>query len=412
MFNVVDACRVCGSGGLQDVLDLGAQPPANHLRRPDEVPPDAVPLDLQICGNCETAQITATIDPEVLFGTYLWVTGTSAGANAYSSVFVNRVESIPGLRDPSGGGDPRSVIEIASNDGTFLRRFSERGWTVLGVDPAVNIADRAHADGIPTRCDFFGVDVATEIVADQGHADVVVARNVVPHVADIHSVVEGLAVAAGDDGVVVIEAHDAQVILDELHYDSIYHEHLFYFSLSTLCSLCRRHGLEAFDVHSSPISGGSQVVFLSRRIREPSERLSRAADQACSEDQLQAWSTFAADSRSHAEALREVVIDAGEKGKVIGYGASARSSTMLNFAGLGNVEISAIIDQNPLKHDRLTAGTDIPIVSLEAGLELLNPPDTVLLLAWNFRDEIRRNLVSNGFEGQVIVPLPGEVRVI
>ena len=411
MFEIVDACRICKSGELLEVLNLGFQPPANHLRRPSEVAPDAVPLDLRLCAGCETAQITATIDPEVLFGTYLWVTGTSSGARAYSSTFVDLVEAIPGLRGAAEGGDRRSVIEVASNDGTFLRRFSERGWTVLGVEPAANIADQANSDGVPTLPEFFGVEVAESIVVDQGHADVVVARNVVPHVAEIHSVIEGLAVAAGEDGIVVIEAHDAQVILEELHYDSIYHEHLFYFSLSTLCSLCRRYGLEAFDLHRSPISGGSHVVFFSRRDRKRSVRLSKALDRSASFNQVEAWSKFASGSRSHAATLREVVTDACRTGTVIGYGASARSSTMLNFAGISSADIEVVIDQNPLKHGRLTAGTDIPIVSPEQGLGKLTDGDTVLLLAWNFHDEIREILTASGFGGRVIVPLPGEVQI-
>ena len=411
MFEIIHTCRVCGSGALREVLDLGSQPPANHLRRPGEAAPEVVPLDLRLCAACETAQITATIDPEVLFETYLWVTGTSSGARAYSSTFVDLVEAIPGLRGAAEGGDRRSVIEVASNDGTFLRRFSERGWTVLGVEPAANIADQANSDGVPTLPEFFGVEVAESIVVDQGHADVVVARNVVPHVAEIHSVIEGLAVAAGDDGIVVIEAHDAQVILEELHYDSIYHEHLFYFSFSTLCSLCRRYGLEAFDVHRSPISGGSHVVFFSRRDRKRSVRLSKALDRSASFNQVEAWSKFASGSRSHAATLREVVTDACRTGTVIGYGASARSSTMLNFAGISSADIEVVIDQNPLKHGRLTAGTDIPIVSPEQGLGKLTDGDTVLLLAWNFHDEIREILTASGFGGRVIVPLPGEVQI-
>ena len=411
MFEIIHTCRICGSGALRDVLDLGSQPPANHLRRPGESVPEAVPLDLRLCDACDTAQITATIDPEVLFDTYLWVTGTSAGARAYSSTFVDLVEAIPGLRETVEGGDRRSVIEVASNDGTFLRRFAERGWTVLGVEPAANIADQANSDGVPTLPEFFGVEVAESIVVDRGHADVVVARNVVPHVAEIHSVIEGLAVVAGDDGIVVIEAHDAQVILEELHYDSIYHEHLFYFSFSTLCSLCRRHGLEAFDVHRSPISGGSHVIFFSRRSRNLSVRLSQAMDRSASFNQAEAWSKFASGSRSHAATLREVVTDARRTGTVIGYGASARSSTMLNFAGISGADLEVVIDQNPLKHGRLTAGTDIPIVSPEQGLGKLTDGDTVLLLAWNFHDEIREILTASGFGGRVIVPLPGEVQI-
>lgn len=411
VYETTDTCRICSSGALADVLDLGRQPPANHLRPADDPAPESVPLDLRRCADCGTAQITATIDPEVLFGTYLWVTGTSVGAREYSSTFADRVEAATGPGTEPGRA-PRSVVEVASNDGTFLRRFAERGWDVLGVDPASNIAEAASADGVPTLAEFFDADLARSIVEDRGPADVVVARNVVPHVAEIHAVVAGLAAMAGENGIVVVEAHDAQVILDELHYDSIYHEHLFYFSLDTLCALFGRYGLTSFDLHASPISGGSHVVFLSSDGRPPTDRLRAARDRSEEVATSESWAVFAEASIAHASSLREAVVDAGTRGRVVGYGASARSSTMLNFAGISCADVHQVIDRNPLKHGRLTAGTDIPIVSPEEGLAELGSNDTVLLLAWNFRDEILDDLRGAGFEGQVILPLPGEVRVL
>ena len=412
MYDLVTDCRICGAIDLARVLDLGAQPLANRLRYPSDPPLDPVPLALMLCSSCSTAQISATVDPEELFGSYLWVTGTSVAARNYSDTFVKRVDRVVSGLDGVGEVVPRFVVEVASNDGTFLRQFLGRGWRALGVEPAGNIANVASIGGIPTLPEFFDVDLADSLQSEYGCADVVVARNVIPHVADIHSVIEGLATLAGDSGVVVIEVHSAEVILDEIHYDSIYHEHLFYFSLSTLCSLCRRHGLEAFDLHRSPISGGSHVVFFSRRDRKRSVRLSKALDRSTTASQAGAWSKFASGSRSHAAALREVVTDACRTGKVIGYGASARSSTMLNFAGISSADLELVIDQNPLKHGRLTAGTDIPIVSPEVGLSEIGSSDTVLLLAWNFEEEIVGRLRSSGFCGDIIVPLPRKVRIL
>jgi novobiocin biosynthesis protein NovU/D-mycarose 3-C-methyltransferase len=233
-------------------------------------------------------------------------------------------------------------------------------------------------------------------------------------VANIHSVIDGLITVAGDLGVIVIEVHSAEVILDELHYDSIYHEHLFYFSLETLCGLCERHGLYPFDVFESPISGGSLAVFLSQRRRPPSSRLDEATDRGMSlkMNSPGSWATFADSAIEHAAALKAVVGEYSLSGKVVGYGASARSSTMLNFAGITSADVVAVIDGNELKQGRLTAGTDIPIVSPEVGMGEIGSADAVVLLAWNFEEEIVGQLRGSGFRGDIIVPLPRTIRIL
>ena len=414
MYDLVADCRICGSAGLAPVLDLGVQPLANHLRYPSDPTPVPVPLDLRQCTSCWTAQISATVRPDELFGSYLWVTGTSAAARRYSDTFVDRVDDVLSGLDGVPASTPGFVVEVASNDGTFLRRFLERGWRVLGVEPAGNIAEAAVAGGVPTLPEFFGAEIADDLQREHGCADVVVARNVVPHVANIHAVIDGLITVAGDLGVIVIEVHSAEVILDELHYDSIYHEHLFYFSLETLCGLCERHGLYPFDVFESPISGGSLAVFLSQRRRPPSSRLDEATDRGMSlkMNSPGSWATFADSALEHAAALKAVVGEYSLSGKVVGYGASARSSTMLNFAGITSADVAAVIDGNELKQGRLTAGTDIPIVSPEVGMGEIGSADAVLLLAWNFEEEIVGQLRGSGFRGDIIAPLPRTIRIL
>ncbi len=414
MYDLVTDCRICGKAGLAHVLDLGAQPLANHLRYPGDPPPDPVPLDLMLCTSCGTAQISATVRPDELFGSYLWVTGTSVAARHYCDIFVERVDRVLSELNGVQAETPRFVVEVASNDGTFLRRFLESGWRVLGVEPAGNIAEVASANGVPTLTEFFGTELADGLQREYGCADVVVARNVIPHVADVHSVIEGLATVAGDRGVVVIEAHSAEVILDELHYDSIYHEHLFYFSLETLCGLCERHGLYPFDIFESPISGGSLVVFFSQNRYPPSRRLDAETDRVrrLETNSHSSWAAFADSAIEHAANLKGVVDEYSRSGRVVGYGASARSSTMLNFARITNIDVAAVIDQNELKHGRLTAGTEIPIVSPEVGLAELGGSDAVLLLAWNFEEEIVGRLRGSGFQGDIIVPLPRTIRIL
>ena len=406
MFEIETECRVCRSERLLPVLDLGPQPLANGLRSDPGERLEAVPLELVFCADCCTSQLTATVDPAELFGDYVWVTGTARTTRQYSEVFRDWVLGVVGRPDD------RMVVEVASNDGTFLARFQDAGCRVLGVDPAANIVVVANEAGIPTRCDFFDLRVAVEVRAEHGPADVVIARNVIPHAKDIHSIVEGMSHLL-DDGIAVIEFHTALQIVNELHYDSIYHEHLFYFSLSTLASLCERYGLHAFEVFDSPISGGSRVLVLARADRPVSAALREglAKEEAMGLNDHRAWERFGRASERHAIQLRDVVRHCGRRSRIVGYGASARSSTMLNYAGVTSDDVAAVIDENPYKQGRYTPGTDLPIVSRSEGLDLLGRDGTVLLLAWNFADEILGDLRRDGVLNDVILPLPGSVHM-
>ena len=406
MFEIETECRVCRSERLLPVLDLGSQPPANSLRSDPGEQLEVVPLELVFCADCRTSQLTATVDPAELFRDYVWVTGTARTTRQYSEVFRDRVLGIVGRTDD------RMVVEVASNDGTFLARFQDAGCRVLGVDPAANIVEVANEAGVPTRCDFFDLRVAEEVRAEHGPADVVIARNVIPHVREVHSIIEGMAHLL-DDGTAVIEFHTASQIVRELHYDSIYHEHLFYFSLSTLASLCGRYGLRAFEVFDSPISGGSRVLVLARTDRPVSAALVEglAEEEAAGLNGHLAWEAFSRASRRHALELRDVVRDCSRRSRIVGYGASARSSTMLNYAGITTDDVAVVIDENPYKQGRYTPGTDLPIVSRPEGLDLLGRDGTVLLLAWNFADEILGDLRRDGIANDVIIPLPGSVHM-
>ena len=223
-----------------------------------------------------------------------------------------------------------------------------------------------------------------------------------------------ISALVAEDGVAVIEFHSADRIVKELHYDSIYHEHLFYFSLTTLLSLCARYGLHAFDVFDSPISGGALVLLLSATDRGPSVTLrDRLVDESIARvNDLETWTRFALDSRAHSEALTALMRERSARGRVLGYGASARSSTMLNFAGIDSNQIHAVVDRNEMKHGRLMPGSAIPVVSPEEGRELLVDSDAVVLLAWNFASEVVEQLRDDGYEGNIILPLPNEPRLV
>lgn len=405
IYSEIDACRLCSSKDLYSVLDLGSQPPANSLREDLSKPVPEAPLGLVLCAHCSAIQLTATVDPDYLFSQYVWVTATSATAKSYSQVYCSEVLKRAIVEHPF-------VVEIASNDGTFLRQFKDKGCQVLGVDPAQNIAADATNAGVPTWAEFFDIAIAKKILAEKQQPNIVMARNVIPHVKEIHSIVEGLSALVDVTGMVVIEFHYAKTIAEELHYDSIYHEHLFYFSVKSLCALFAQYDLFPFDVFASPISGGSLVLFFSRNELEPSVTLRELIEieDLSGLNNLGTWQRFGVESIKHAQSLKSVVVEYAQKGKLAAYGASARSSTLMNFAGISTQEIEFVVDRNPIKHELYTPGTNIPIVSYEEGLKKLDGKH-LLLLAWNFEEEIVKDLRASGFKGDIIVPLPNEVHI-
>ncbi len=406
IFELIKTCRICDSSDIVTFMDLTDQPPANSLRADLAEKLPNVPLQLVHCANCSTVQLSATVDPKFLFSHYVWVTGTSKTAHAYSKYFSANVLQRSSVAKPF-------VVEIASNDGTFLKDFAAKDCKVLGVDPAKNIAEMATKAGVPTMAEFFNLETANLVRKEYGNADIVFARNVIPHVKEVHSIIEGIAKLLTDDGLGVIEFHYSQIILDELHYDSVYHEHLFFYSLKSMIFLLNKYGLKPFDLTKSPISGGSLVIYFSKKQKEQSTQLLQAlAEEANNKtNELETWKKFAADCAVHAQHLKSIVEEYKQKGSVIGYGASARSSTMLNYAGLNSKVIDYVIDKNPLKHNRYTPGTDIPIISFEEGKALFDKCASILLLAWNFEKEITEELRANGYKGSIIVPLPNEIRI-
>ena len=410
IFKSVNKCRICNSIKMDEVLSLGEQPPANSLYKNGRKKPPYVPLRLIYCEECSTVQLGEDVDPQYLFGEYLWVTGTSKTAIKYSEEFSKKV-----LNHFQGYDKELFVVEVASNDGTFLKQFQKEGCRVLGVDPAVNIAQIATKNGIPTHTGFFTKDLAKSLLDKHLSADIIYARNVIPHVKEIHSVISGIELLLSDEGVGIIEFHNAGLLLEQLHYDYIYHEHLFYYTLTTIGTLLKIHNLNIFDVSMSPISGGSWVVYFSKNLRDKTQPLVRAQN---SENEIQlnlrnSWLEFAKNTKKHAKELKSLVQNqVNNYGKIVAYGASARSSTLLNYCGINSEHISMIIDKNPLKNGLLTAGSDIPIVSFEEGLKFIEESEVILLLAWNFKNEIIKDLRASGYKGEFIIPLPGNSYIL
>jgi len=403
-FQAIMHCRSCDSPQLVDILDLGDQPLANALVKDSNFQVSKYPLRTAFCSNCSLFQLKETIRKEILFDRYVWVTGTSMAAKEYSCVFFTRV------LDRVKIGSKDLIVEIASNDGTFLKPFVSAGFSVLGVEPAKNIAQMAEKAGVRTLCAYWNRETAKTIVKSHGHTKVIIARNVIPHVSDLPEVMAGIYDALDENGMGIIEFHDGGIILKDLHYDSIYHEHLCYFTVKSMTKLLGRYGFYAFHIDPSPISGGSQVIYFLKKARTPDETYLHAAavedDSGCND--LTAWKEFAQRCFQHKAQTLELISEFKDK-TIVGFGASARSSTYLNFCGLNVNQIKAIIDNNPLKQGFYAAGSNIPIISKEKGMAL--KPDLIFILAWNFKDEIMRECRNMGFQGQYLLPFPKTPRL-
>lgn len=406
MYSTIDRCRICGSDSIVDLINYGNQPLANSLKVRGGDKESKIPLTLAFCTKSNHVQLKETVDKELLFSSYIWVTGTATSTKRFAKEFAQRVVQITSLKNDD------LVIEIASNDGTFLKPFKRLGFSnILGVDPAENLKNIADQNGIRTITAFWDKTVSENIVEKYGKAKVVIARNVLPHVSQIFDVVDGIRVALRDDGVAAIEFHSAGTILDELHYDSVYHEHLCYFSIRSIRYLFEKYSLYPFHADPSPISGGGHVLYLSPTRSKESDELSRFVEreESNSVNSLKSWQNFAERCIEHKRLSREII--EYYKGKrIIGFGASARSSTYLNFCQFGSKEIEAIIDNNTMKQGKFTPGSSIPIISLDEGFR--RPPDVIFVLAWNFKNEIIDLCQSKGYRGKFIVPFPNEPRVI
>ena len=407
LYRTIDSCRLCGSESLTDILDLGTQPLANSLVDHLDGPETMIPLEMVYCRECGLAQLSVDVDPAVLFRDYVWVTGTSASTRAYCEGLADWIMDRVAVESPR-------VFEMASNDGTLLRTLAERGAAVLGIDPAVNLATEATANGIETIPDFLTAETAERIEATRGKFDIVIARNVMSHVPDPLGAIRGLSILTADEGLVLIEFHSARTILDELHYDSIYHEHTMYHSLHTMRRLMATAGLQAFDVRRSPISGGSWALLARKTAVAPP--MSAVLAEALDEDSASGiatesgWLEFGRRSENHRDRLvRDISMLTGSGRSIAAYGASARSSTMLNYLGPVVKELQAIADASPLKHGKYSPGVNIPIMSPEDVLGL--GPQAIVLFAFNFEGEILQFLTAAGWHGEVVVPFPGDPRV-
>lgn len=399
----IDRCRSCGSSDLATVLDFGETPLADRLVRPDSTEEEYVaPLTLVHCNGCGLCQIRETVTPRILFGAdYPYYSSVSP---ALMQHFADSARAIIAAEE-LGPGD--LVVEAASNDGYMLRTFREAGIGVLGIDPADGPVRVAREKGIDTIHDFFGAALADRIRAEGRKARVFLANNVLAHVADVNDFVAGIAKLLADDGIAVIEAPYLLDLLDGGAFDTIYHQHLLYLSITSLLPLFERHGLHLNDVERVWVHGGSLRLFVSRRegrtdrldalIAEEERR--RIRDVAVYADFLTRIERLGTETRAVLDRLLS------EGRTIAGYGAAAKATTLMHMFGIGRRELAFIADRSTWKQGLAMPVTRVPILSPEA-LEQ-DPPDAILLLAWNFADEIiaqNASYLANG--GRFIVPVP------
>lgn len=406
MYTVEEACRSCGAHPLHEILSLGATPLANALLRADELerPERKIPLTLCLCERCSLVQLRETVDPAVMFSDYLYFSSFSDTMLAHAQAIVERTIESERL------GAQSLVVEIASNDGYLLQYYQRRGIPVLGIEPAANIAEVAVRErNIPTRVDFFSADLAESLRAEGRRATVVHANNVFAHVPDTNGFMRGLATILADDGVAIIEAPYVRTMLDQREFDTIYHEHVYYFSLTAVDRLARRHGLVVADVEQLAIHGGSLRFFLRpARGAAPSARVLALLDeeQRWGVDERATYDAFGDDVKALRESLRSLLTDLKARGgRLAAYGASAKGSTLLNYFGIGRDLLDFVVDRSTVKQGRYTPGTHLLIRPVDALSQ--DRPDYVLLLTWNFRDEILGQQESyRRAGGKFIIPIP------
>jgi SAM-dependent methyltransferase len=410
--NVIGSrCRSCDHGDLRPILSLGRTPLANALLTAEQLrePEATFPLELVFCPACALVQITETVPPEVLFREYAYLSSFSDTVVQNAEAIVRRLIGLEGL------GSESLAVEIASNDGYLLQHYHYKGIPVLGIEPAANIARVARDErGIPTVCEFFGAQLAAELVADGRAADVVHGNNVLAHVADLNGVVRGIATVLKPRGVAVIEVPYVKDLIDHCEFDTIYHEHLCYFSLTALDRLFRRHGLVIRDVERISIHGGTLRIFASRvEWATPGEAVKNllAEEAAWGVDREDFYRGFGAKVERLRASLLELLGGLKAQGRrIAAYGASAKGSTLLNFFGIGADTLEFVVDRSTVKQGRYTPGTHLPILAPERVLELR--PDYLLLLTWNFADEILpQQQAFRDQGGRFIIPIP-ECRVV
>ena len=397
-------CRICDNEKLTEIIDLGEMALANDFIDDVDDKESQYPLRLVWCNKCYLVQIDEIVPPDELFSEYIYVSGTSERLQSHFDELASTITN----KYPITADD--SVVDIGSNDGTLLSHFQKRDLDVLGVEPATNIAELANEKGVKTVNGFFSSDVSIEIADSYDSFELVTATNVFAHTHNVQDFVQGVYELLSEQGICVIEVPYLIDLLEGTEFDTIYHEHLSYFAVHPLKRLFDDHDMKILNIERKTIHGGSIRV-------EAAKETSSHSPQETVEEILQfemEWGINSFDSyRAFAEnvhTLKSELISLleqlqGEKSSIVGYGAAAKANTLLNYCNIGPEIIEFIADKNDLKQGKYTPGSNIPVVSPDHIHEA--DPDYMLILAWNFADEIMNQ--QNRFKrsgGSFIIPIP------
>ncbi len=413
------ACRACGCGRVETILSLGSMPLANAYPALDDTRPEPrFPLDLVWCSECSLVQLGQSVPPERLFSEYLYFSSFADTMQEHARHLARDLVRERGL-------GPRSlVVEAASNDGYLLQHFREAGVRVVGIEPAANVAAAARQRGVETIAEFFSADLAHRLRRERGRADVFLGLNVLAHVPQPGSFLEGIRALIEPDGIGVIEVPYLRDLIERVEFDTIYHEHVFYFSARPLASLFGRHGLSLAEAKRVPIHGGSlrlsvrpQASAGRGRDDAPEDAPGPGARALIEEEarlgmhRPEFYRDFSRRVEEARRSLTDLVRSLKARGaRLAAYGAAAKGTTLLNSCGLGAAEIDFVCDRSPHKQGRRMPGTGIPILPPQALVE--RRPDYALILAWNVADEIRRQQAEyERAGGRFILPLP-EARIL
>ena len=403
-------CRFCSAPLERTFIDLGMSPLCESILAADQLNrmEPFYPLHVMICSQCLLVQLEEYVAPEDIFREYAYF-------SSFSDTWLDHAERyVEAMTERFALGSASRVVEVASNDGYLLQYFVRRGVPSLGIEPARNVAEEARKKGVPTISEFFGRDLARSVKDEYGAADLIAGNNVLAQVPDVNDFVAGMKILLAEHGVVTVEFPHLLRLIEENQFDTIYHEHFSYFSLHTAERIFRSHGLPLFDVEELPTHGGSLRLF-ARHEEDGTKALSprlaalRLREESAGLTRPDGYGSFAEKVEETKRKLLEFLITAKRAGKrVAGYGAPGKGNTLLNYCGIRTDFLDYTVDRNPYKHGKYLPGTHIPIYPPDRIRE--TRPDYVLILPWNFRDEIVRQMAFiREWGGRFVVPIP-EVR--